>query len=74
MMNATILDSILILANPIIVIAQCIIFSKLMNRKDDMIERAFKDRWETLREYLQYRHEVMEEKYKNEKVIIRNTD
>lgn len=71
-MNATILDSILILANPVIVIAQCIIFSKLLNKKDDMIERAFKDRWETLKEYMQYRHQIMEEKYKNEKDSISN--
>lgn len=71
-MQLDILDSILVIANPVIVIVQCVIYSKLLSSKDKMITKCFEDRYELLKEHFQYRIQVNEEKIRDEKKLISN--
>lgn len=66
-MISNIIDTILILSNPIIVIVQCIIYSKLLNSKDKMIYQAFRDRADMFTEHVDYRMQIERERMKNER-------
>jgi hypothetical protein len=61
-MTYTMVDLILILANPIIIIAQAILYSRAMKSYSKLLETSFQNRWEILREHFEYRNEVERER------------
>lgn len=64
-MNINTIDAILILSNPIIVIAQCIIYSYVTKHHTKQVENAYNFSMNTLKEYMEYRVTIAEDKKKN---------
>ena len=64
-MQLEILDSILIIANPIIIIVQALMFSRMLKNYRDLLSKSYESRWELLKEHFEYRNEICRERLRN---------
>lgn len=68
-MTYTLVDTVLICANPIIIVAQAILYARAMKSYSKLLESSFQSRWEVLKEYMEYRNQVMKDRLEQDDVM-----
>lgn len=71
-MNADTFNQVIIMCNPVIIMVQAILYSRMMKNYGKLLEASYGSRWEITKEYFEYRNEVMQSRFQQAMEPMRN--